>query len=211
MTPKVIAFDFNGTLMNDGELMYAVLCFHIGLGPGTPPSYPEFIRTFCPPYLDYVQKYGATVPEELNWSAWDQIRAKNPTYPQAGVQALLEQLLQNKIPNYVITANNRHRVENELITHGLHTFFKDLYADCEYKHPEIRKILKAHTVKPQEMMYVGDMPVDMHAAQATGVIGIGIGSAKGHEKEHCQILRDAGATYVFPSMSAFHDALALGF
>jgi phosphoglycolate phosphatase-like HAD superfamily hydrolase len=51
--------------------------------------------------------------------------------------------------------------------------------------------------------YVGDVPDDMRMARAVGALGIGIESAIGAREE----LAAAGASAVYPSVSAFVDDL----
>ncbi len=208
---KVIAFDFNGTLVGDNDHQHAVLCHHIELGLGNPPTMPEFLRTYQPPYLDYVRSWGGMVPSTQAWDVWDVlIQELGEPGLHAGVLPLLEYLVALEVPIYVVSANQKARVEAGLEKHGILQFFQAIYGDDEHKEVGLQKIIGDHGISPRELMYVGDMRVDMYAARAVGAVGIGIGAATGYEAEHCLILREAGATHPFRSMTAFHNALMNG-
>ncbi len=210
MKYKAVAFDYNGTLVDDWKLMFEVILCHIAAGLGVPPTVVEYLRTFEPPYVEYIRKCGSMIPESRNWSIWDELSTEFQIEPHQGAEELLRFLTWHGIPCYVITANQRVRVNEGLIQHGLKRYFRALISDDERKEAGIRKVLEEHKLHPSEMIYIGDMRVDMQAAKATGVVGVGIGSVKGHESEHCEILREAGATHAFRSMSAFHNALMNG-
>lgn len=210
MAIEAISLDWNGTVMADGKLMFAVVEAHCHHGLGTPPTLVEFIRNFHPPYRDYIRKHGSLIPESGNWSVWDEMRKEIPVHVQPGAPALLERFLRTDVPAYVVTANQRARVEDDLVKHGLRPLVKGLFADAEVKVPEIEEILRMHGIRPAQMMHVGDMPVDMRAAKATGVIGIGIAWADECHEEHHEILREAGARHTFSSLAKFHDALIRG-
>ena len=128
----------------------------------------------------------------------------------ARVQESLERLASAGFVMGVVTAGDRDVVGSQLERFGI----GDLITARVYgtddiaakPHPDpllrvLRELDRAERIATAR--YVGDVPDDMRMARAVGAIGIGIESAIGSP----EVLREAGASAVYPLVADFVDDL----
>jgi phosphoglycolate phosphatase-like HAD superfamily hydrolase len=202
---KAIVFDWDGTIMDNFELMFEVLTRQILQGGGMPPTIPDFLSNYVPPHMEYLAKHGSTLSEEVAWKVWLQVPSR--VMPYDGAHTLFEHVQALKIPCYIATANQKARVEAQLTEFGLHHYFTELYSDQEHKYQSLEMVCELnHAVDRKDVWYVGDMRTDMESAIKAGVTGIGIASSQCKEV-HMSVLKDAGAVQTFSTLADFHASL----
>lgn len=211
-TIKAVGFNWGGTLVNTALSKFEVTRLQIQRGGGNAPSRVKFLETYESPHMEYLRRYGSNISEEDSWKIWEEVLGESkPVTMHLGVPALVERFARSDIRCYIVTANPLDTIHRQLNQFHMTRFFSGIYAKEESKEHGICSILENCEIKdPREMFYFGDMRIDMHAAKKTGVTGIGIASMRGHEEHHSRVLREAGATHAFYSLSDFHDALIRG-
>jgi pyrophosphatase PpaX len=101
---------------------------------------------------------------------------KEADQPFPGIINLLDLLRRNGIRRGVVTGKGRNTAEISLHVMGLTPFIEILETGSEAgaEKPEaMQRILSNWDIKPEEAVYVGDMPYDMCAAQEAGLLPLG--------------------------------------
>ncbi|SVE11362.1 uncharacterized protein METZ01_LOCUS464216, partial [marine metagenome] len=96
----------------------------------------------------------------------------------AGAPEFLE-TFREKLPLYLISATPQQELEEITIQRGIKQVFKAIFGTPLDKVSVLLKILESEQIFPHEMLYIGDSPEDLQAAQNLGVEFIGIDSSRG--------------------------------
>jgi phosphoglycolate phosphatase len=177
MDKHLVAFDANGTLLDDRDQFFEALnavFIHFGCDP-LPPD--EIRERFSQPWTDIYSKAGIYPQhgqEELYRLYNDAYRAATPP-PQAanGCAEALEALRAQGCLLAVISAQQDEITRPLLETLGLLTHFNDVVSGVEDKAEALRALLKRYNLAPAQSAYVGDQDSDMRFARRVGVLAIG--------------------------------------
>ncbi len=134
-----------------------------------------------------------------------------PPEPMPGARDMLDTLMRSGIRRVLVTGSGQSSLISRLDTDFPGAFDSDMRVtafDVEHgkPHPEpfIRAMQKAR-VKPSQAIAIDNAPLGVESAAQAGVFTIGV--VTGPLKE--QMLIDAGATIVFPSMPEFARQLPM--
>ena len=205
---KVVVFDWDGTVVDNFDHMYNVFTRQVLMGGGVVPSTSQFLETYEPPHQQFLLKCGARITDEEAWRVWLETPILFGLHD--GVTEVLQLLQTLQIPCYIATANQEKRIREQLEKFSLASYFSGIYSE-EHKHLSLLDIAQVHAdERRSDILYIGDMRVDMAAAVTAQVTGVGIASSR-HKDIHMKLLFGAGAKHVFPSMRHLHQALISNF
>jgi phosphoglycolate phosphatase len=206
-----IVFDWDGTLMDSLAAVFdanaRVLAEH-----GVPFDEERYRAAYTPDWRVMYQRLG--LPESAMEAAGDRwlelYRDTDDALLLPGAAEALRRLADAGFVLGLVTAGDQIVVEAQMERLGvagllpIRVYGSDDVASKPHPDP-LRRALRqldradrAHLAR-----YVGDVPDDMRMARAVGALGIGVESAIGARED----LLAAGASAVYPSVSAFVDDL----
>jgi len=168
---KVVVFDFDGTLANTRELVLKIIKRHYGNF-----NYKLSKKVWATLGDDSLEGFieNSGIKKELvNLLAKLIKRDFLKEHKEiTGCKNLkkLKRLRQRKI----VVSNNTKGFINESLKFLRIDFFEEVYGANNFKDKEhcLRKILRKHKLKPMEMVYVGDRPVDVKVAKKVGCFSV---------------------------------------
>lgn len=195
---KAVIFDYDGVVADTLAPNYEAWTL-IGkeLGFSIPDTHDEFGKLFVKDWQEVLNDFGANTPEKF---AKTQEIYKSNLYhlsrevrPFEGIPELLKQLHESGFRLVIASGNYGDYLRHQLQQFGLADYF-DMISGSEDSeapkpHPsQLQYILKHLACGPHEVIYVGDMVVDMQAGKQAGVaknIGVAYGwHGRGLLEEH---------------------------
>lgn len=168
---KIVVFDFDGTLANTRRLVLEIIKKHFGnfnyelskkdantLGDS---PLEEFIES-CGVQKDLVDLLTKLINRDFIKEHKEITGCKN--------LKKIKGLRQRKI----VVSNNTEGFINESLKFLRIDFFDEVYGANNFKDKEhcLRKILRKYKLKPEEMVYVGDRPVDVKVGRKVGCFSV---------------------------------------
>ncbi|WP_203568332.1 HAD family hydrolase [Aestuariimicrobium ganziense] len=186
-----VLFDFDGTLANTIPLIVASYRHTIerfGLDPADDITIRSWIGRTLP------DMFGELVGDEREpeltdaYSAWQQEHVEELLEPFAGIDELLVDLRAAGVRMGVATSRRRPSAERLAAALDLHTHLPVLVTmeDTPVHKPNPAPLLLAAErigAEPADCVYVGDATVDLGAADAAGMAGIGVTWGAGLSEE----------------------------
>jgi phosphoglycolate phosphatase len=180
MTPRLIVFDFDGTIANTPQTIVA-----IGNGLAAEFGYKSLSEA------EILAVRGLSSREIVRQSqvSWLQLpfllrRIKkelnqeiDKVQPIVGIEDALKLLKSEGYRLGILTSNLQENVTVFLETNHLQDVFEFIYPDASLfgKHRQIRRLLRLNALAPSELVYVGDESRDIEAARKSGVWAIAVG------------------------------------
>lgn len=179
---KTVLFDFDGTLANTIPLILASYRHTIerfGLEPADDATIMSWIGRTLPDM--FTELAGADRAPALMdaYSSWQAANAAEHLVAYPGIDEMLADLAAAGARMGVATSRRRPSAETLATALGLHQHLPLLVAmeDTEHHKPHPAPLLLAAArigADPAECVYVGDAVVDLGAADAAGMAGIGV-------------------------------------
>ncbi|NDD90599.1 HAD family hydrolase [bacterium] len=172
---KGVVFDLDGTLVDSLQTTFEAFNHGIRLCGGREHSPEEIMAHFGPGEGEIFAKI---VGRDLAVKAYTDCRkylddhlADVPLHD--GVLETLNELRVRKIPLSIVTGRSWNTTEVILKHHGLLDRFVTVIANDHVPLPKpsplgIQLALKRMAVRPEEILYVGDSPVDIQASKSAG-------------------------------------------
>jgi len=174
---KHIIWDYNGTLVDDTWLCVEIV--NEFLSRDGKPSINEetYRRKYDLPVIDFYKEIGF----DLEYLSYDELSSKFiKIYDerrfecslQLGIRQVLQAVRQAGIPQSVLSAYQRHRLESALDYYGLSQIFAYIAGlNDYYAHGKIeigRNLVKSLNCLPEQILLVGDTAHDCEVARETG-------------------------------------------
>ncbi len=108
------------------------------------------------------------------------------TWPFDGIEDALQLLKRRRIPMAIVTGKGEPSAAISLRFLGFGHYFDRIETgspDGDVKAPNIRKVLAAWNLSPEEAIYVGDTPADVRAAREVGVLPVAAAWAESANRE----------------------------
>ncbi|RAP74837.1 pyrophosphatase PpaX [Paenibacillus montanisoli] len=214
-TVKTMLFDLDGTIMDTNELI--IQSFMHALKGIVPPDFnrEHIIPSMGQPLTMQMQQFSGREDVADLVAAYREINLKLhddyvTAFPQ--VVEVFKRLHEAGIRIGVVTTKMRLTTERGLRFVGLFDYVEPgaivTIEDVEHPKPHPEPVLKALDVlgaDPATTMMVGDSGVDIEAAEAAGVISVGVAwSLKGEEK-----LKESGARHIIHDMRDLYAFIGL--
>ena len=168
---KVVVFDFDGTLANTRELVLKIIKRHFGNF-----NYKVSKKVWATLGDDSLEGFisSSGIKKELvNLLAKlikrDFLKEHKEITGCSNLKKI-KRIKQRKI----VVSNNTERFINESLGFLKVDFFDEVYGANNFKNKEhcLNKILRKYKLKPEEMVYVGDRPVDVRVAKKVGCFSV---------------------------------------
>lgn len=187
----IVLFDLDGTLIDSLDLLVSAMLHAFGSRPGPAPSVDEWVASIGRPLTWQFGRY-ARDDDELQhlvrtYRAYQHEHHDRMTRAYDGIPALVARLNADGHTLGVVTSKADYLANRSLAHVGLASFFDVVVgADRTSKHkPDPDPLwfaLRELRGEPGEAVYVGDSPFDVMAANAAGVVSIGVTwGASSHE------------------------------
>ncbi|MFP4007917.1 MAG: HAD-IA family hydrolase [Spirulinaceae cyanobacterium] len=180
MNPRLIVFDFDGTIANTPQTIVAIvnrLAAEFGYKSLNEAeilalrglSSREIVRQSQVSWLQ-LPFLLRRIKKELNQEI-DKVQ------PIVGIEDALKVLKSEGYRLGILTSNLQENVTVFLETNNLQDVFEFIYPDASLfgKHRQIRRLLRLNALTPSELVYVGDESRDIEAARKSGVWAIAVG------------------------------------
>ena len=172
---KNILFDWSGTIVDNLTTSYKATMYifeSFGVKPMTIEDYRE---KFFLPYVDFLRKYVPDCSEERMRQLFKEgYRAVNDTkfYPE--VKNTLKRLHDKGIKMVIMSSGSQEEIIIDAKKCGIFNYFQEINGNILDKTEVITEIIQRNNFKPEETIYVGDMPHDIEAGKKGGVVSVGI-------------------------------------
>lgn len=201
MSIKVVAFDFDGTILDNMWFMYEAICNVFTEFNFEAPTADEFFIHFNAPYAEYYRRNHVTHTDEEIWQCYHKHATSlpDPSLPYPGIHGLLESLKKRNMVCGVISANAKRNIDEKSRAFGLDKYFDFIVGGPLVRDSKVHAIQNTYQrfgITGNEMAYIGDMYHDMENARDAGVWRFGvIGSfpTPAVVRERDTYLRQAGA------------------
>jgi phosphoglycolate phosphatase len=172
---KNILFDWSGTLMDDLTTTYKATVYIFEKLGGKPMSFKEYRKSFFLPYMNFwKQHFPDCTKEQINQLFREGLDASGDTGLYPGVKDMLKRLHDKGIKMGVISSGPQEKIIADAKRYSVFDYFQEINGTIADKAEVITDILQRNNFKPEETMYVGDMPHDIEAGKKGGVVSIGI-------------------------------------
>jgi phosphoglycolate phosphatase len=171
--PKVIVFDFDGTLADSIDVLLNItnrLSAEFGFKPATKEELAQLSNLTSWQILKYsgisIFKFPMLIAKLKA-----ELRSEIPSIKLfAGIKEVLLELKNLGFQLGIITSNSRENVLASLENNGLQNTFNFIYSGTTFgKHKVINRWMRRANIAPEEVVYVGDEIRDIEAARRTGI------------------------------------------
>jgi len=178
MRPKLLIWDWNGTILDDMEFTYQIE--NQMLQTRNMPMIPDrafYLTHFGFPIIDYYRLLGydfAVYPyESLAAEFHDLYAAGYKSCPlRAGVEEMLGRVQSLGVPQTLLSASEQSRLNEQTTYFGVTGYFTELLGLSDdfaiSKVERAKAYLKANDYDPDEVVFIGDTDHDFEAASAVG-------------------------------------------
>lgn len=174
----LVICDWNGTLLDDLNLVYSSICAIFGYYKLPPPSLGTYRREITARYQDFYLRHGIPqkdVPEKLNAirksyfeTHWDEPQL----HPHTDEFLIL--LRQLRLRTGIVSAERTDILKARLDQFDIAEFFDHVIADAWDKEKALRTTLEILGALPEETAYVDDTYDGLMSAKNIGILPIGV-------------------------------------
>lgn len=173
VAPKVIVFDFDGTLADTFELAFEIftqLADEFGFRKLNREEI-EHVRDMRTRELMKYLRVSPTKLSRIGSRGTAELRARiDRVFPLPGIPELVRELHRRQFALGIITSNSQENVHTFLRNHDLDLFqFVRSSSKLMGKAREIKQVMKAFHFAPGDMLFVGDETRDIEAAHKAGI------------------------------------------
>lgn len=197
-SPLTVAFDWNGTLVDDAARACAAAGIVLGRRGLPPLGRAGFHEGFCLPLRMWLAGLGV-LPGDVEGAIreWNQEMGRRPAGLMAGAREAIAAMRRSGIRLGVVSAAGLESVQRDLERPALDGFAGQLAFIVGDADPKRTAFTELAGGRPRDFVYVGDTEYDIREARAAGVRSIGY--AGGYRPAGA--LREAGAESIIDRLS----------
>ena len=204
---KLIAFDVNGTILDDFNVFSEALNSIFDYFKKPRMSAHELRNEFTQPWTGIYRKRGITenkTSEEFLYKLYNKAYQVQPSAkPLAGFESSLKWIKDKNITTAIISTQQNIITDRLLKQYNLHRYFDFHLGGVADKTEVLQNLVKKLKIKPEQTMYVGDQDSDMRFAKDANCIAIAFTRGV-HSKEK---LQNAGAQYFINNFTQLIELL----
>lgn len=169
---KGVIFDWNGTLSDDIPRIFAVAMKTSEKLGGRILSLKEYRRLVRNPYMPFYRDLGCTASKKdtNRWYQYYLNRSKIPVRLFPDAVNVLKFLKSLGIMVGIVSSHPSYALRAEARKYGIGKYLDFMRGDVHAKRYHIAVFLKLHKLKPEEVVFVGDMANDIEEGRKCGVI-----------------------------------------
>lgn len=168
-----LLFDFDGTLADSiglGMQIANQLAPQFGIKPLSKEDFDKLRNLSIPKALKTLKIPFYKVPKAISLALLEYRHLVHELHPFPGIHDMLEELRGMDCRMALLSSNTKENVTHFLEQHDLNFFdWVEGTSGILKKHSSIRKQLKKHNLKPENVIYVGDEVRDVIAAHKCGL------------------------------------------
>ena len=180
---KVIAFDLDGTLLESNHIKDEAFDTIFSEWP----EHREIILKwhFSHNHIDRREKFRYFVEEVLTLPEQDKlIEVLTDRFSKLTTQAIIDcsfvegalsflEYIQGKVATYLISATPQKELNKILFARKLKNYFNEVYGAPINKEEVLKTIMTNEKMSPNKVLYIGDSPEDLQAAEVLDIQFIG--------------------------------------
>ena len=211
MRPELLIWDFNGTILNDMELCFAIENEMLS-ERGMPLITREwYLEHFSFPIRDYYIQMGYTFEtesyERVSEVFMQRYNERFETCPlREGVLDALAAFQRAGIPQTLLSVTQQDDLKRQAGKLGIAPFFSEMLGQVDImghsKVQRAKEYIARIGIEPKDALFIGDTDHDFEAAQAVGCPCVLL--LHGHQSKN--VLSRCGVP-IYESAAAFRDAL----
>ncbi|MDO8627116.1 MAG: HAD family hydrolase [Candidatus Diapherotrites archaeon] len=163
---KAVIFDWNGVITDDVHLIYESIMHVAKYAKVKRISLQEFKENYALPWPNFYKYLGVKLPIK---KCSEQFIEKLISLPGAnlfpGVLETLNFLKEKNITMNVLTSHKKFLLEEDISRFNLQSYFVNVYSGVVDKKDKIEQVVLNLHVKPNQILYVGDMVHDIETAK----------------------------------------------
>ena len=178
MRPKLLIWDWNGTILDDMEFTYQIENDMLRRrGMHTIPDRAFYLQHFGFPIIEYYKKLGydfSVHPYEVLAAEFHDLYAAGyQNCPlRAGVTDVLRRVQALGVPQTLLSASEQSRLNEQTAYYGVTAYFTELLGLSDdfavSKVDRAKDYIRRERFDPNEVVFVGDTDHDYEAASAVG-------------------------------------------
>ena len=204
---KLIAFDVNGTILDDFNVFSEALNSIFDYFKKPRMSAHELRNEFTQPWTGIYRKRGITenkTSEEFLYKLYNKAYQVQPSAkPFSDLESSLKWIKDKNITTAIISTQQNIITDRLLKQYNLHRYFDFHLGGVADKTEVLQNLVKKLKIKPEQTMYVGDQDSDMRFAKDANCIAIAFTRGV-HSKEK---LQNAGAQYFINNFTQLIELL----
>ncbi len=178
MNPKLLVWDWNGTLLDDMELTYEIenimLCER---GMTQIPSRDFYLSHFGFPIIDYYVKLGY----DFNMYPYDELAKEfhqlySNSYRRCALREnsvnTLATIMSMGIPQIILSASNQERLIEQVDHYAVSKYFEELLGlPDDYAYSKVQRaisFISNRKINPEDVLFIGDTDHDYKVAKEIG-------------------------------------------
>lgn len=170
-TRLTVAFDWNGTLVDDIDRAHSATAEVLRRRDLVPPDIAAFRARFKLPIHDFLGSWGLSGPDLRSAVAeWNQVLFDAAPQETHGASNLLRRLHARGVHLGVISAAESIRVENDADRLSWRPLFDFVRGSAESKRHALGEVIARYG---RPVVYVGDTEYDIVEAKAAGAVAVG--------------------------------------
>ncbi len=178
MQPKLLVWDWNGTIMDDMEFTYQIENRMLReRGMKEIPDREFYLNNFGFPIIAYYIKLGydfSIYPYEELAAEFHRIYTEGyrccPL--RAGAIETLSAVQKMHIPQTLLSASEQNRLIEQTSYYGVGSYFQELLGlSDEYAHSKVdraKQYIQTHGIDPKDVLFIGDTDHDYEASASVG-------------------------------------------
>ncbi len=173
MKTPFLLFDFDGTIADSIHLGLKIannMAPDFGLEPISEEKFAQVRSMSIPKALKLLKIPFYKVPKAVTRALSEYRHLIHELEPVAGIPEMLRELRDLQCPMALLTSNTQENVRHFLTQHELDYFdWIEGTSGMLKKHSSIRKQMKKHSLRKENVLYVGDEIRDVTAAKKSGI------------------------------------------
>jgi phosphoglycolate phosphatase len=201
---KNVIFDWSGTLADDLAMTYKATTYVFEKLGAKPMSLEEYRQNFFLPYMEFCKKcFPNCTVDQIKQLFWEGMRTAGDAKLYPKVKDVIKDLYVKGIKIIIMSSTTKEIVIVDAKRYGIFDYLHEINTDILDKTEVIAEILQRNGFKPEETIFVGDMPHDIDAAKKVGAISVGI--SWGHKSK--EILEASNPDYLISNITELEQLI----
>lgn len=206
MRIELVLCDFDGTLFDSLPIAYAATRQMFVEAGCTAHTWEDHVANCYPPFGRFYRERGLDLPDDALWKRFLELADFDEAQFFPDVLPALSALACEGFTLGIVSAQKQDVIERSCVRGRISHLMRAIVGDVEDKEGMVRALCVQLGFQPQQVLFIGDMPTDIHTSK-TGVTAVGITRGLPVREK----LVAAGAHHVIDALSKLLPLLRNGF